>query len=112
MFCNEKMTERERFINVMEYKAVDRVPNHEAGVWEQTKERWVREGINKFEFQWDWFTGDEYFNMDAREFFDIHYGMMPPFDYELIEKTEINHGKNRKTKLGNKMRAVRLQVAF
>jgi len=83
------MTERQRFINVMEYKPVDRVPNHEVGVWAQTKERWIREGMNPYDIQWDWFTGDEYFNMDAREFFDVNFDMLPMFDYTLIEKTDL-----------------------
>jgi len=82
------MTERERFINTMEYAPVDRVPNHELGVWEQTKERWKREGANEFNFQWDWFTGDESFGMDAREYFDVNFGMMPLFEYETLEKSE------------------------
>jgi hypothetical protein len=43
MFIDKKMTDRERFINVMEYKPVDRVPNHEIGVWIQTIERWKNE---------------------------------------------------------------------
>jgi hypothetical protein len=34
------MTSRERFIAVMEYKPLDRVPNHEVGVWGQTVDRW------------------------------------------------------------------------
>jgi uroporphyrinogen-III decarboxylase len=33
MFCEEPMTDRQRFLNVMEYKPVDRVPNIEVGVW-------------------------------------------------------------------------------
>ena len=82
------MTERERFLNVMEYKPVDRVPNHEAGVWAQTKERWIKEGMSEFDVQWDWFTGDEYFGMDAREFFDVDYGMAPQFEYKLLDKTD------------------------
>ena len=42
----QRMTERERFLALMEYKPVDRVPNHEVGVWEQTKDRWEQEGLN------------------------------------------------------------------
>ncbi|MCL2351640.1 MAG: hypothetical protein FWC55_03805 [Firmicutes bacterium] len=88
MFTDKQMTQRERFINVMEYRPVDRAPNHEVGVWAQTKERWKKEGMNEFSIQWDWFTGDEYFEMDTREFFDVNFGMMPDFGYTLLDKTE------------------------
>jgi len=82
------MNERKRFINTMEYKPVDRVPNHEVGVWAQTKERWIKEGMNEFDIQWDWFTGDEHFEMDAREYFDVNYDMTPGFEYEMLEETD------------------------
>ena len=51
MFTDKAMTSRQRFLNVMEYKPVDRVPNHEAGVWTQTLDRWVSEGLNQFDFK-------------------------------------------------------------
>jgi len=86
MFTNLKLTERERFINVMEYKPVDRVPNHEAGVWKATIDQWEKEGLNKFDLHWDWWTGENYFDMDTREFIDVKYGMMPEFDEEVLEK--------------------------
>ena len=96
------MTGRERFIHVMEYKPVDRIPNYEAGVWGQTIERWVGEGLNEFDLHWDWFTGEEYFDMDAREFIPVNFGMMPEFEYKTIEKTDRyeifqdNQGRKRK----------------
>lgn len=88
MFTDKKMTARERFLNVMEYKPVDRVPNHEAGAWSQTVDRWAAEGLNRYGLNWDWFTGTEYFDMDPREFIDVNYGMMPCFTEEIIEKTD------------------------
>lgn len=97
MFTNKKMTSRERFLNTMEYKPVDHVPNHEAGVWAQTLDRWVSEGLNQYDLTWDWFTGTEYFNMDPREFIDVNYGMIPSFAEEIIEKTnryEIKRNSN------------------
>lgn len=81
------MTDRERFRAVMDYGAFDRVPNHELGVWPQTIERWKTEGLDTQELHWDWFTGEEYFGMDAREFIPIHYGMLPPFESEVLERT-------------------------
>ena len=37
----------------MNYSPVDRVPNHEVGVWVQTKQRWRAEGLPAdFPAQW------------------------------------------------------------
>jgi hypothetical protein len=88
LIAKKVMSGQTRFINVMEYKAVDKIPNYEAGVWEQTKERWINEGLNEFDLHWDWFTGEEYFNMDAREFVDIQTGMMPGFTRKVIEESK------------------------
>ena len=88
MFTNKKMTARERFINTMEYKPVDHIPNHEVGVWTQTLDRWVKEGLNQYNLNWDWFTGTEYFGLDPREYIDAKYDMMPPFKEETIEKND------------------------
>jgi hypothetical protein len=82
------MTDLERFLAVMEYKPVDRVPNHEAGAWPQTADRWQEEGLNRFSLTWDWFTGCEEFQMDAREFIPINFGMMPEYEEEIYEETE------------------------
>jgi uroporphyrinogen decarboxylase len=84
----EAMTERERFLACMEYKPVDRVPNHEVGVWEQTKDRWETEGMVREDYNWDWFTGSDQFGMDAREFIPVHYGMWPYFEEETLEETD------------------------
>jgi len=81
------VTNRERFIGVMDCQSVDRVPNHELGVWPQTKRRWADEGLDIHNLHWDWFTGEEYFGMDAREFIPLNYGMLPEFDQEIIERT-------------------------
>jgi hypothetical protein len=88
MFTDQKMTALQRFLNVMDYKPVDRVPNHEVGVWSQTLDRWVSEGLNQYDLTWDWFTGTEYFDMDPREFINVNFGMMPGFTEEMIEKTD------------------------
>ena len=84
----QRMTERERFLALMEYKPVDCVPNHEVGVWEQTKDRWEKEGLKIHDLTWDWFTGCEYFGMDAREYIPVNYGMLPPFEVETLEESD------------------------
>ena len=40
------MTDLERFLAVMEYDPLDRVPNWELGVWPQTRDRWETEGLD------------------------------------------------------------------
>ena len=72
----------------MEYEPVDRVPNYEVGVWGQTRERWEREGLNVNDLTWDWFTGEEYFGMDAREYIPVNYGMVPPFEQKVLEEDD------------------------
>lgn len=84
----DQLTSRERFLRVMEYKEVDRVPNHEVGVWGQTVDRWEKEGLDRYQLHWDWFTGEEYFNMDPREYIPVNFGIMPHFDVEVLEKTD------------------------
>jgi uroporphyrinogen decarboxylase len=85
---SDPMTERERFLALMEYQPLDRIPNHEVGVWEQTKDRWEQEGLNIHDLTWDWFTGCEYFDMDAREYIPVNYGMMPTFEERTLEEDE------------------------
>jgi len=78
----------ERFVACMEYKASDRRPNHELGVWGQTRARWEREAPDAVKgFSWDWFTGEVDLGMDHTEFIKVHYGFLPPFEWEVIEET-------------------------
>lgn len=78
----------ERFINVMEYRAVDRVPNWEMGVWPQTRERWETEGLDTTALHWQWFPGESALGMDPKEFIWFHGRMIPPFEYKVLEENE------------------------
>jgi len=89
MFQDKQMTGRERFLAVMDYKPVDKVPNYEAGVWNQTKDRWIEEGLNQSDYRWDWFTGEDFLDLDPREFIDVNYGMIPTFEHEVLENNGI-----------------------
>ena len=82
------MNGRERFVRVMEYQPVDRIPNWEAGVWGQNITLWEKQGLNQFDIHWDWFTGAQRYNMDAREFAEVNFGMMPAFEPEVISRDE------------------------
>lgn len=82
------LTHRERFLRVMSYQPVDCPPNWEVGVWDQTRARWENEGLPLYTVNWDWFTGDEYFGLDPREFIPVSWGMMPPFESKVLERTD------------------------
>ncbi|MHB1462923.1 MAG: uroporphyrinogen decarboxylase family protein [Armatimonadota bacterium] len=83
-----ELTPRQRFLNVMEYQPVDRVPNHEVGVWPQTWDRWIHEGMNPAEHSASWFWGDPGFNLDPREYVRTNYQMVPLFEPQVIEITD------------------------
>jgi len=96
------ITSRERFLAAMDYRPLDRVPNHELGVWGQTIERWNAEGASQFALKWDWFVKEDFFDLDYREFISVDWGMMPSFDAKVIERTDryevIQHGNGIVTK--------------
>lgn len=82
------MTTRERFVNCLSFRPVDRVFNMELGLWGQTYERWYAEGLPRYVLTGDWFSGEEYFGLDQREFIPIHMGMIPEFAYETLQEDE------------------------
>ncbi len=76
----------ERFYACMEYHSCDRRPNHELGVWPQTRERWQSEDSKAVKnFTWDWFRGEEDLNLDRREYVPVNFGFIPPFEEDKIE---------------------------
>lgn len=83
-----KMNERERFLSLMDYKSPDRIPNHEVGVWAQTKVRWEQEGLDSKKHHWNWFEGDPSWDMDKREYLPINYGFLPGFTEKILEETD------------------------
>ena len=82
------MTPLERFDAVMEYAPTDRVPNWEAGVWPQTCARWEAEGLPPGRLHWDWFSGETALGMDPREFIRFRGGLIPPFEYKVLEEDD------------------------
>ena len=82
------MDHLERFLAVMEYQPVDRVPNWELGVWPQTRLRWEREGLGPTSLHWDWFAGEGALGLDPREFIPFRGNMLPPFEYETLDEDE------------------------
>jgi hypothetical protein len=82
------MNELERFLAVMEYNPVDRVPNWELGVWPQTRQRWETEGLDPATMHWNWFPGEGALEMDPKEFIAFSGAMIPAFEYEVLEEDE------------------------
>ena len=82
------MTHLARFLAVMEYQPVDRVPNWEAGVWPQTRLRWQQEGMRVDNYHWNWFDGEALLGMDPREFIPFRGGMIPAFESKVLEEDE------------------------
>jgi hypothetical protein len=82
------MNSLERFVGVMDYKAVDQVPNWEAGAWPQTRRRWAAEGLDVERLRWNWFAGEDALGMDRREFTPFNGQMIPPFRQEVLEEDE------------------------
>ncbi len=82
------MTMRERYVNCLTFGTVDRVPNHELGIWGHTYDRWLGEGMPEWAIRDGWFEGLEACGMDRREFIDVRLGMMPGFTPEVLEETE------------------------
>jgi uroporphyrinogen decarboxylase len=81
----------------MNYQPADRVPNHEVGVWAQTRQRWSGEGLPVDDLHWDWFTGDARWDLDPREYIDVRFDMMPPYEEKVLSRdgeTEIIQGAN------------------
>ncbi|MFQ6043665.1 MAG: hypothetical protein ACE5PV_22655 [Candidatus Poribacteria bacterium] len=72
----------------MRFKSVDRVPNHELGIWEQTYERWLKEGLPPDASLGDFFGGGGFFELDRRDFVDIAVHMIPCFKSEVISEDE------------------------
>ncbi|HUV08166.1 MAG TPA: uroporphyrinogen decarboxylase family protein [Spirochaetia bacterium] len=83
------MTERERFLSYMSFGKVDRVPLMEMGVWDETLERWHREGlpgwVTSLRHLEDYLDLDRSFNIN---WLPIEQEIYPLFDRRVIEDDE------------------------
>jgi len=83
------MTHRECFGKVMAGEATEWVPNYELGCWGQTVQRWLDEGMPVDRvYLGDMFEGEPFFGIDRRNFARLNTGMIPAFEYEIIEETD------------------------
>jgi uroporphyrinogen decarboxylase len=85
------MTHRERFLAVYHNQPVDRVPDWEFGMWQQTYGRWRTEGLPELpEQDRVWGVIDGYFHTDNVEYhgtgFGVNVGLLPGFEYQVLEE--------------------------
>jgi uroporphyrinogen decarboxylase len=67
------------------------VPNYELGCWGQTVDRWWKEGMPVDRSRVgasDMFEGEDLFRLDRRQFARLSPGMIPSFEYQVIEEDE------------------------
>lgn len=83
-------TDLQRFLDCMEYRTSDRRPNHELGLWGQTRARWRQEAPAAVAAckQWDWFRGEPALGMDRREFIKVNYDFIPAYTHYVLQETE------------------------
>ena len=78
------MTDRERFVNQMHYKPVDRCFNMEFGYWEENFELWPLFKNNNIKSNPE---ADQFFNFDRFETIGGNTWMSPSFEQKIIEET-------------------------
>ncbi len=83
------MTQKQRFVNWMTFRPVDRPPNMEIAVWGQTRERWLREGMPAACNTAFMHRGDAWFGLEGYETLDLNLtGPIPAVEYRVLEETE------------------------
>ncbi len=78
------MNTRERFLNVFNYKPVDRYPDFEFGYWVETLEEWKKYGFPEhIDNDWD---AERYFNFDYYKLVPTNTWIYPEFEKKVIEE--------------------------
>jgi len=82
------MTQKERFVRTLRFESVDRVPFMEIALWQQTKARWVEEGLPP-EVDSAFMRGNDYFGLEGYDTVNIDaISPRPAFESRTIEETE------------------------
>jgi hypothetical protein len=88
----EQLTDRDRFLRIMSYQAVDRVPYWEMTLWGQTLDRWLSEGMPTIETDllgpFGLRAGCRFFGLDRKDFADVRLEALPPFPETIMEETD------------------------
>ncbi len=86
-----QLTQRERFLRLMRFQPVDRIPLMEMGLWDETLQRWHHEGLPK------WITHlrhlEDYLGLDRSfniNWLEINDRLHPTFERMVIEEDETN----------------------
>lgn len=78
------MTDRERFVNQMHYKPIDRCFNMEFGYWNENFTEWQIFRDNNIKNNWE---ADLFFNFDLIGHVHGNVWLSPPFEQKVIEET-------------------------
>lgn len=78
-------SQKERFLKTVRFENIDRPPLWEFGFWEETLERWKKEGLQEFGIK-------DFLGLDEIKFFNppffVHVlNLEPPFEEEIFEDT-------------------------
>jgi hypothetical protein len=79
------MNYRERFVRIFHHEKVDRIPDYEFGVWDQTYERWHKEGLPA-EIKGVWDVIPEYFGTDPEIYVNVNLRESPAFTFKVVEE--------------------------
>ena len=110
------MTPRQRFVSTLKHQPVDRIPCMEIGLWGQTHERWVAEGMPADQPA-VFITGSEFFGLDGCVDLPLGAaGPQPPFEETVIEETGDHlvftdaRGRTRKARLSGTVGGTRMSM--
>lgn len=78
------MTSRERFVNTMHFKPVDRAPYWVPWWWDETIERWKKESNRMISEKGE----EELFGCDHKVHIRMWLSFLPPFEEKIIEENE------------------------
>jgi len=80
-------TSLSRFLDCMEFRPGVR-PNHELGLWGQTKAEWQQEAPDAVaDFGWRWFWDEPGLHLDPREYIQVNYSFLPPYEHTILQST-------------------------
>ncbi|MDO8683075.1 MAG: uroporphyrinogen decarboxylase family protein [Armatimonadota bacterium] len=80
------MTHKERFLRTMRFQPVDHVPDEEFGYWTETLTEWHKQGLPEFVDNLS--KADEYFGFAPKWYFPINLGIIPGFQYQVLEEDD------------------------
>ena len=78
------MNNRQRFKSIMNFKSVDRFINNELGLWEQTVDRWIAEGVPESKIEsTNILEFDSFFGLDLHQCLNIK--VLEPYPFKGIK---------------------------